>query len=340
MSVSFVVIIWYLGSFLFSFFLSPLLIRVLNKVEAWPKSSRKTTIYGMEAVEYNKIQTQKSDHKIPRMGGIVFVLTMLAALLSIYFIYNAAVVLLLAGIFFFVALIGLYDDLSETFSFHRNGLRFWLKTLLVFIAGVVFSGALYFLFGFDTVTLGIVKTVDLNAGLFLPLIAGLWIAGWFTSSPIDGIDSLAATVLQVAFISLGIMFALDGDGWVIYSSIAFAAAGSLTAFHWFNTTPARFYFTEVGMSSALVLFAALAYISGVSGEEGIAFSLFPGIMLLVTISTTILQMLYRVIFKRKLFLVTPIHHTFQTNGMPNASIVNKYLIVSIVFAMFGLALVS
>ena len=342
MATPFVLIAWYLASFLFSLLLSPLVLKILNKVKGWEKSIGRKTVYDTVPSESNKIENLENSQKIPRMGGIVFVVVMLICLLSIFLIYkNAFVVLALAGIVFFAALIGICDDLLNVLFYPKKNLPYRIKILLVFIAGVVFSGTLYSLFGFDTLTLGIVNTFDLNLGWLLPIFAGLWIAGWFTTSPIDGIDSLAATVLQVAFMSLGIMFALDGGGWVIYASICFAAAGSLTAFHWFNITPAKFFFTEVGMAPALVLFASLAYISGVSGGEGIAFSLFAGIMLLVTLASIIIQVIgYQLFSKKRIFLIAPIHHQFQVSGMSDASIVSRYFIIAVFFAMLGLLLSS
>ena len=61
--------------------------------------------------------------------------------------------------------------------------------------------------------------------------------------------------------------------------------------------------------------------------------------MIMTTATIVLQYFFWFVFKKPLFKITPIHHTFQLGGMPDASVVSRYGVISIVVSMIGILLV-
>jgi phospho-N-acetylmuramoyl-pentapeptide-transferase len=61
--------------------------------------------------------------------------------------------------------------------------------------------------------------------------------------------------------------------------------------------------------------------------------------LMMTTVSVILQLTWKKIFKRKLFLVAPLHHHFQALGWPSYKVTMRYWIVSYICALFGVVVV-
>jgi phospho-N-acetylmuramoyl-pentapeptide-transferase len=60
--------------------------------------------------------------------------------------------------------------------------------------------------------------------------------------------------------------------------------------------------------------------------------------LVITPLSNILQLSWRKLFGKKLWLITPIHHHFEALGVPSYQITMKYWIVSVICALAGLVL--
>jgi len=52
--------------------------------------------------------------------------------------------------------------------------------------------------------------------------------------------------------------------------------------------------------------------------------------------SVIVQLISKKIFKRKVFLSTPIHHHFEALGWPESQVTMRFWIVSVMFVGFGL----
>ena len=50
-----------------------------------------------------------------------------------------------------------------------------------------------------------------------------------------------------------------------------------------------------------------------------------------------LQMIYRKIYNKKLFLIAPIHHHFEAIGWPETKVTARFWIIGLVFAVVGVA---
>ncbi len=331
-------------SFFTSLFLTllftPHLIKILVLKKTWRTDNTKMTLDGVEAIPFNQIQKKKIEEgdKTPRMGGFSFVVptTILLGLYS-YFAKNEIIFVIFA-VFVAASLFGFLDDFMDIRE-NRKEIPFKYKLLFFLIVGFLFGLALNS-FGFETLNIGIGKySYVWNVSSWMPVLSALWFTCWISTSPIDGIDGLASTVYKSAFLFLGIFLLLSNVVLLPLAAICFAFVGALLGFHWFNITPAKFYMGEVGVMSALVLLASISFLSSALGVGGIVFSLFAGFLMIMTTATIVLQYFFWIVFKKPLFKITPIHHTFQLGGMPDASVVSRYSVVSIVVSMIGILLV-
>jgi phospho-N-acetylmuramoyl-pentapeptide-transferase len=61
-----------------------------------------------------------------------------------------------------------------------------------------------------------------------------------------------------------------------------------------------------------------------------------GVVFVVEALTTILQLTSKKLFKRKIFLIAPIHHHFEAKGWPEPKVVMRFWVVSWIGAGVGL----
>lgn len=115
--------------------------------------------------------------------------------------------------------------------------------------------------------------------------------------------------------------------------------GALLAFLWFNVPPARFWMTETGSMALTITIAAVAFLADLKGE-GNAVAALPVIafLLVATVASNVLQVFWKKVFKKKLFRIAPLHHHFEALGWPGYKVTMRYWILSIIFAISGVAL--
>lgn len=229
-------------------------------------------------------------------------------------------------------LLGLVDDMKKTFFWFKNkdffGLRLRHKLLLeILIASII---------GFWLVH-------DLKIDIFyIPFIGVFQLGWWFVPFAVfvivafanafnitDGLDGLASGVLMIAL----------GAFWIISASILdtplsiFIALwlGGLIAFLYFNIYPARIFLGDVG---ALSFGATFAVVGLVLGKAPVLLVI--GGIFILEVFSSLLQLLSKKFFHRKIFPVAPFHLWLQYKGWPEPKIVMRFWIISIVFALFGL----
>jgi phospho-N-acetylmuramoyl-pentapeptide-transferase len=61
-------------------------------------------------------------------------------------------------------------------------------------------------------------------------------------------------------------------------------------------------------------------------------------ILVIEVGSVILQLLSKKIRKKKIWASTPIHHHFESKGWPPYQIVMRFWILSVVFAILGVAI--
>ena len=105
----------------------------------------------------------------------------------------------------------------------------------------------------------------------------------------------------------------------------------LIGFLVFNTNPAKVFMGDTG---SLTLGATMATISILNHHE-FSLILIGGVFVIETL-TVIIQISSVVLFKRKVFLMTPIHHHFERLGWGEWDIVKLFWIVGLLLALIAL----
>lgn len=182
---------------------------------------------------FDKPNARKA-HKqpIPTFGGIsIFVGTILS--LMIWFNFGSS----LSTITFFLSMIvllgvGIMDDLKDMPASYKLVIEIGLVTMLA-ISGIritSFGG----LFGINELPLISQYVVTVLAVVGITNAINL----------IDGIDGLAGGLGFMSLVTLGLFLSLSGD--YNYALIAFAWAGALLAFLYYNFNPAKIFMGDTG----------------------------------------------------------------------------------------------
>ncbi len=160
----------------------------------------------------------------------------------------------------------------------------------------------------------------------------------------DGLDGLAsgclimvsAVLAVMAFFSnnlelsryLNILY-IEGSGEIaIY---LFALMGACLGFLWFNGSPAQVFMGDTG---SLALGAILG-VSAVLLKREFLLGLAGGIFIAETLSV-ILQVASFKMYKKRIFLCSPLHHHFEYKGWPETKIVLRFWIISLLLCLLGI----
>jgi phospho-N-acetylmuramoyl-pentapeptide-transferase len=65
-----------------------------------------------------------------------------------------------------------------------------------------------------------------------------------------------------------------------------------------------------------------------------------GFVLLATVAANTIQIISKRYFKRKVFIVAPLHHHFEALGWPAHKVTMRYWIISIMCAMIGVTIAA
>ena len=311
--------------FLSALFIGMILVPILRRMHI----TQRVSIYLENA--------HKKKEGTPTMGGIIFILGAFVSIIALLIMnkieltYNLFIVLF---VFVSYALIGFLDDFISIKRRNNIGLTAIQKLFLQLIVALVF----FFVYmksgnepALEIFTLNIKIDMGWFFGFFLLFVL---IGGSNAVNLTDGLDGLAGGLSAIAFFALGII--AWGSGWVAgYQDIAifcFILVGALLGFLMFNTYPAKIIMGDTG---SLALGATLATIAIITDHE-ITLLAVMGVFIIETLSV-IIQVLSVKIFKKRIFLMTPLHHHFEKLGYEERDIVKYFWVVGFLLAMAGIA---
>ena len=143
----------------------------------------------------------------------------------------------------------------------------------------------------------------------------------------DGLDGLAGGLSFIAILVLGII--TWSCSWLAgYQDIAifsFILAGSVLGFLVYNAYPAKVFMGDTG---SLALGGVLAAIAILTRHE-LTFAVVMGVFVIETLSV-IIQVFSIFVFKKKVFLMTPLHHNFEKLGWKEQDIVRLFWICGLI----------
>ncbi|MDH4229887.1 MAG: phospho-N-acetylmuramoyl-pentapeptide-transferase [Nitrospirota bacterium] len=282
----------------------------------------------------------------PTMGGVLILFAIIVPTLLWADLANPYVWVLLTTVVGFGA-IGFWDDYLKVIKKNPKGLAGRYKFLLQCLVAGIVAVYLYRVAGFDThLTVPFLKGLHPDLGiLFVPFTMLVIVGASNAVNLTDGLDGLAigpvmiaaATYLLVSYLSGHARFAgylqipyIPGSGEM--AIVCGAMVGAAMGFLWFNTYPASVFMGDVG---SLPLGAALGAIAVASKHE-LLLVLVGGIFVLETISV-ILQVGYFKMTRKRIFLMSPIHHHFELKGWQEPKIIVRFWIISIVLALLALS---
>lgn len=319
-------------SFIFTAFFMP-------KFIAWAKAKKASQpIYELAPKNHQK----KSN--TPTMGGIVLIFSsifssLLMAKFNVYVWLSLALLLLFA-------LIGFKDDYSKiAHTNNQAGLKARRKFQLQILAAFFIALLLYFSAFSSELYLPFYKHPLLDLKFFSVIF---WIFVIVASSNAvnltDGLDGLATVPSIFALITLGIFAYLSGNA--IFSQYLFlpkipdvgeslvisaALCGSLLGFLWFNCYPAEVF---MGDSGSLALGAYVGFAGILTKNEFLLILI--GIIFVVETLSVILQVGSFKIFKKRIFLMAPLHHHFEIKGWSENKIIIRFWIIALLANLLAL----
>ena len=282
----------------------------------------------------------------PTMGGLLIIVSVLIASLLWCRLDNDYVLLTLGGMIW-LGVIGFIDDLIKIRNKSARGIRAATK-----LTGQVVLALIVGLFVINNKAIGadlylpFVKNAVANLGVFYILFALLVIVGASNAVNLtDGLDGLA--IGCVVFITLTYsvvsyvtghaviskylqVFYLPGSGELAIFCAALAGAG--LGFLWFNSPPASIFMGDTG---ALSLGGSIAIVSVLIKKEFLL--LIAGGVLVAEALSVILQVLSFRLRKKRLFLMSPIHHHFQIKGLNETKITIRFWVIAAILALLSMA---
>lgn len=237
-------------------------------------------------------------------------------------------------------LLGLSDDLVKTFGKPKKGqLGLWFgltrrqKFALQWVLGFAIGYFLYSFLGVDILHIPLIdKTIDLNIW-FVPFSAFVIVSFANAYNITDGLDGLATGLLMICLFALQIIAASNLDTpLTIFISLWI---GSLIAFLYFNTWPARIFLGDAGALSFGAMLAVVGLLSGATAALVVIGGIF-----VIEIASSAIQMVGWKLFNKPIFPLAPIHHAFLAMGWEEPKIVMRAWLAGIMLAIFGLWLAT
>lgn len=335
------------AAFVLGMALTPILTHYLYKYKAWKKTPGKIAYDGQAAEEFNRLHID-NEVRAPRMGGIVVWGSVLLTILSLSFLTNTFDWVLSMQLDFLSrsqtwiplaalmvgALAGLFDDLLVIRP-GAEGMPLRLRLLIVLIMSTFIGW--WFWDKLDVISVNIPFGAPLEIGFFIVPFFVLVSLALYASGVIDGIDGLSGGVFASIFASYTIIAFVQEQ--IDLAAFSAAIVGGLLAFLWFNIPPARFYMSDTGTMGLTLAIGTIAFMTdSLGGGVGIAVLPIIGFLLVATVASDILQLVWKKVLGRKLLRIAPLHHHFEAIGWPGPKVVMRYWVLSVVFAFAGVIL--
>ncbi len=165
----------------------------------------------------------------------------------------------------------------------------------------------------------------------------------------DGLDGLATGCTVTTALAYGVLAYLAHRFYIATEYLViphnpylgelfifmFALAGAGFGFLWFNCHPAKVFMGDTG---SLAIGGALAT-AAVCTKQELMFVIIGGVFVMEAMSV-VLQVGSFKLRRKRIFRMSPIHHHFELLGWHENQVINRFWIISIMLAIFGLTLLK
>lgn len=287
---------------------------------------------GRQATVFQQLHGEKHKRNIPTMAGVLFWVIVIIVTLKFNLTRSQTYLPLfaLAG----VGIIGAIDDWFNIQGVGGvKGIR--ARHKMFWLVAVAAAGAWWFYtkLGIDSIHLPGVG--EFMVGMwYIPIFILVIVALANAFNITDGLDGLSGGLFATAYAAYGIL-ALAG-GQVSLAIFCATVVGVLLAYLWFNIHPARFF----GGDTYSLAFGATLGVVAMLIDDGVGLAVLPLIAFVPMIETisVIMQLTYRKMYGKKLFLIAPIHHHFEAIGWPETKVTMRFWVIGIVMALLGVVI--
>jgi phospho-N-acetylmuramoyl-pentapeptide-transferase len=314
------------GAFLLAMFLTPFYTFVAYRYKFW-KRQRSTSTTGEQLEVFTKLHADKFKRNIPTMAGMIGVISI--AVVTFGFNLDRAETWLPLAALLGGAVVGLFDDVINIrgrglgVAGLRSGLKFTMITVLALALGWFFFVKL----GYNSIHIPYFGDVQVGWWI-IPLFVFAVVSTGNAVNISDGLDGLAGGLLAIAYGSFGVIALLQEH--VLLSGFCFTVVGALLSYLWFNIFPARFFMGDVGSFAFGTSLGVVAMMTN-------TLFLLPiiGILFVIEAGSSLIQILSKKLFHKKVFLSAPIHHHLEASGWPEAKVTMRFWVIACVAGFSG-----
>ncbi len=267
----------------------------------------------------------------PTMGGIILVTA-----ISVPFLVlggQKPQSLVVYGVAVACAALGFADDWTKIIKRRSLGLTARTKLIVTIAISVgLFLGATQWADKSEVLRL---RLVDYQIDLGVAYIVFVYLVVAGTTSAVnltDGLDGLAAGCAAIVLLSfIAITFVTTGQRDLAVLSACLV--GACIGFLWFNSFPAEIFMGDTG---SLFLGGAIAGLAVMTKTEVLLIVL--GGIFVVEALSVLIQVVSFQTFRKRVFLMAPIHHHFELQAWSETKIILRFWIVAAVFSAIGFTL--
>jgi phospho-N-acetylmuramoyl-pentapeptide-transferase len=286
----------------------------------------------------------------PTMGGVlvigsVFVSSLIWARLDNRFVWLVLFCMVYLGA------LGFADDYLKVTKKKSDGISGRIKlifqiTLALIVTGVFLNSPLLEVQARSLYVPFVKAPVIGNMGWFTFVFFLLVIVGSSNAVNLtDGLDGLAiGCTITVAFAYALLSYAAGNFRIAEYLQVPFYPfAGELTVvcsalvgaglgFLWFNCFPAKVFMGDTGSLSIGGMIGVVA----ICCKQELLLTVVGGVFVIEAVSVILQVMSFKLTGKR-IFVMSPLHHHFELTGWKENTVIVRFWILSIIFALLGLA---
>jgi phospho-N-acetylmuramoyl-pentapeptide-transferase len=267
----------------------------------------------------------------PTMGGLAIFIAIAVPFLILSEYRTASLAVLATALA--MAALGFADDVIKLRRRRSLGLSGRTKLAVQAVTAIA-------LWVFVTKSVGLNGELDLRVidshvelGIAYPILIFLVLAGATNGVNLtDGLDGLAAGCAAIVLLTYTVMTFIT-HGQQDLALLSACLVGACVGFLWFNSFPASVFMGDTG---SLGLGGAIAALAVVTKTE-VLLIVIGGIFVIEALSVGIQVFAFQR-FRRRVFLMAPIHHHFELAGWSETKIILRFWIIAAICAAIGFTL--
>ena len=289
------------------------------------------------------VDNHQSKSGTPTMGGIGFIIAIVVSALIFFERSERSAMLMVLVVTIGYGIVGFLDDFIKVYFKRNAGLSPMQKIIFQLFIAIIVSVYAYNspLIG-DKLYIPITNKILYFGKFSIPLYVAVFLALTNSVNLSDGLDGLASSVTAIyslvfaviigitSLMTYGNFFDKSSVNYIIY---CVAMAGGLYGFLLYNGYPAKIFMGDTG---SLALGGGLASLAIMSSQ--VLTVIIVGIMYVLTSLSVIIQVCYYKKYKKRVFLMAPLHHHFERKGIHENKIVAYYSAITLIVGIITIGL--